>query len=160
MNGYESVLVISKQPRMDVMTQNIGIILDNLFYNHVPIGNQLVLDDYEWLDKRVYSQINRGMKPGRTIDLAQLIGLKQPSGCIQFPLFVVNLMFHLIQGNVKDMTFVDNLKNSCNTDSGRLNANARLVWDQMAENVKKKEQFFTTTGILKRFAQSIRFAIY
>ena len=143
--GLKTV-TISKQPKINTLTQNIKIILENLFYEDPRVGktriDKQVLNDYVWPDNRVYSQNKRNTDirlMGDAIDFAKLSGVKQPSsGCIHFPLFIINLMLYLIEGNASDMSLNDTLKNACDAESGRLKNNALLVWDQMAENMKAK----------------------
>jgi hypothetical protein len=143
--GLKTV-TISKQPKINTLTQNIKLILEILFYEDPRVGktriDKQVLNDYVWPDNHVYSQNKRNIDirlMGDAIDFAKLSGVKQPSsGCIHFPLFIINLMLYLIEGNASDMSLNDTLKNACEADSGRLKNNALLVWDQMAENMKAK----------------------
>ena len=147
-------IVISKQPNIGVLRQNIGIILENLFQKNAPIGNQMVLNDYAWPDKRIYSKIKRDLKINdmrhRVINFAELSGIKQPSGCVQFPLFVIHLMLYTFEGNLSDMTGMDKASLSCALDGNMLKTNTRIMWDQMMENMKAKQNNFTTANILKR----------
>jgi hypothetical protein len=114
----------------------------------------MVLNDYAWPDKRIYSKIKRDLKINnvrrRAIDFAELSGIKQPSGCVQFPLFVIHLMLYTFEGNLSDMTGMDKARLSCALDGNMLKSNAQIMWDQMMENMKAKQNNFTTANILKR----------
>lgn len=160
------ILVISKQPSVELMRKNMKVIFENLFQKNAPLridGKEMVLNNYAWPEERLYCKMRNdarlasfksgsGAGGDRKFDFAELRGLRSSSAkkCIEFPLFVVQLMFTLFEGKLSDMTLLDQASLSCISDETMFQENLKIVWEQMMRNLKAKEQNFTIANIFKR----------
>ena len=163
-SGTSGILILSKQPSIGLLTKNVKVIFENLFQKNAPLkidGKEMVLNNYAWPEERLYckmrndsslSSFKSGSTREKTGDFAVLRGLRSSSkrNCIEFPLFVVQLMFTLFEGKLSDMTLLDQASLSCVSDETMLEENFKLVWEQMMQNLKAKEQNFTIANIFKR----------
>ena len=163
-----SIIMISKQPMIATLKKNFGIILENLFHKNAPFlyqGKVMRFNDYAWPDQRLYYKMRMrndsaltqqltslyASNPNRPIDFADLMGLRPQSGnCIGFPLFVVQLMFYLFEGNIADIKGMDMARLSCALDGNMFKTNVQIIWEQMMENFKLHQQNFTTMHLLNR----------
>ena len=161
----KGILVVSKQPSVGLIQKNLKVIFENLFQKNAPLridGKEMVLNNYAWPEERLYCKMRNdarlaSFKSGtsssdRKLDFADLRGLRSSSTkkCIEFPLFVVQLMFTLFEGKLSDMTLLDQASLSCASDETMLQNNLKIVWEQMMRNLKEKEQNFTIANIFKR----------
>jgi hypothetical protein len=172
-----SIIMISKQPRIATLKKNFGIILENLFHKNAPFsyqGKVMRFNNYAWPDQRLYYKMRMrndsaltqqltsspysynssypySTNANRPIDFAGLMGLRPQSGnCIGFPLFVVQLMFYLFEGNMAEIKGMDMARLSCALDGNMFKTNVQIVWEQMMENFKLHQQNFTTMHLLNR----------
>jgi hypothetical protein len=167
-----SIIMISKQPRIATLKKNFGIILENLFHKNAPFsyqGKVMRFNNYAWPDQHLYYKMRMrndsaltqqqtssdsypySANANRPIDFAGLMGLRPQSGnCIGFPLFVVQLMFYLFEGNIADIKGMDMARLSCALDGNMFKTNVQIVWEQMMENFKLHQQNFTTMHLLNR----------
>ena len=167
-----SIIMISKQPRIATLKKNFGIILENLFHKNAPFsyqGKVMRFNNYAWPDQHLYYKMRMrndsaltqqqtssdyypySTNANRPIDFAGLMGLRPQSGnCIGFPLFAVQLMFYLFEGNIADIKGMDMARLSCALDGNMFKTNVQIVWEQMMENFKLHQQNFTTMHLLNR----------
>jgi hypothetical protein len=168
-----SIIMISKQPRIATLKKNFGIILENLFHKNAPFsyqGKVMRFNNYAWPDQHLYYKLRMrndsaltqqqtssdsynlySANANRPIDFADLMGLRpQSGGCVGFPLFAVQLMFYLFEGNIADIKGMDMARLSCALDGNMFKTNVQIVWEQMMENFKLHQQNFTTMHLLNR----------
>ena len=170
----ESGIMISKQPNIDTLKKNIAIILENMFHKDDIMkyaGKNMVFNNYSWPDQLLYCKLRPNPKMQQLTataettatppNFAELMGLSPQSGtCIGFPLFVVQLMLYLFEGNVSDMTSMDKARLSCALDGNMFKTNAQIIWEQMMKNMKLHEQNFTMTHLLNRLGSTTDEQVY
>jgi hypothetical protein len=155
-------LIISKQPNVDRLKKNAGVILENMFHRNDPMryaGKNAVFSNYAWNKKLFYKKRNDKVAlqqlnyPNKSPDFARLMGLRPSGKCINFPLFAIHLTMYLYQGNLSDMTGMDVARLSCSLDGNMFKTNAQIIWDQMMKNLKEKEKNFTVEQVLGRLGR-------
>jgi hypothetical protein len=170
----DSGIMISKQPNIDTLKKNIGIILENMFHKDDIMkyaGKNMVFNNYSWPDQLLYYKLRNNPRTQQLTataettatppNFAELMGLLPQSGtCVGFPLFVVQLMFYLFDGNVADMTGIDKARLSCALDGNMFKTNAQIIWEQMMKNMKTHEQNFTMTHLLNRLGSTTDEQVY
>jgi len=171
----DSGIMISKQPNVDTLKKNIGIILENMFHTDDILkyaGKNMVFNNYSWPDQLLYYKLRNNPRTQQLTataettatpppNFAELMGLLPQSGnCVGFPLFVVQLMFYLFEGNAADMTGMDKARLSCALDGNMFKTNAQIIWEQMMKNMKTHEQNFTMTYLLNRLGSTTDEQVY
>jgi hypothetical protein len=170
----DSGIMISKQPSINVLKKNIAIILENMFHKDDIVkhaGKNMVFNNYSWPDQLLYYKLRNNPRTQQLTataettatppNFAELMGLLPQSGnCIGFPLFVVQLMFYLFEGNAADMTGIDKARLSCALDGNMFKTNAQIIWEQMMKNMKTHEQNFTMTHLLNRLGSTTNEQVY
>ena len=170
----DSGIMISKQPNVDTLKKNIGIILENMFHKDDIMkyaGKNMVFNNYSWPDQLLYYKLRNNPRTQQLTataettatppNFAELMGLLPQSGtCVGFPLFVVQLMFYLFDGNVADITGMDKARLSCALDGNMFKTNAQIIWEQMMKNMKTHEQNFTMTHLLNRLGSTTDEQVY
>jgi hypothetical protein len=170
----DSGIMISKQPNIDTLKKNIGIILENMFHKDDIMkyaGKNMVFNNYSWPDQLLYYKLRNNPRTQQLTamaettatppNFAELMGLLPQSGtCVGFPLFVVQLMFYLFEGNAADMTGIDKARLSCALDGNMFKTNAQIIWEQMMKNMKTHEQNFTMTHLLNRLGSTTDEQVY
>jgi hypothetical protein len=155
-------LLISKQPNVDRLKKNVGVILENMFHRNEPMrydGKNAVFSNYAWNNKLFYKKRNEKVAlqqltdANKSPDFARLMGLRPSGKCINFPLFVIHLTMYLHAGNLADMTGMDVARLSCSLDGNMFKTNAQIIWDQMMRNLKEKEKNFTVEQVLGRLGR-------
>ena len=155
-------LLISKQPNVDRLKKNVGVILENMFHRNEPMrydGKNAVFSNYAWNNKLFYKKRNEKVAlqqltdANKSPDFARLMGLRPSGKCINFPLFVIHLTMYLHAGNLADMTGMDVARLSCSLDGNMFKTNAQIIWDQMMKNLKEKEKNFTVEQVLGRLGR-------
>ena len=165
-----SVVMISKQPNVGWLKQNVEVILENLLRKNAPIqydGKKMVLNNYSWPAQQLYYKLrnDRMQTPQYTssnrfgsngsLNFAELMGLTQTSGkCVSFPLFVIKLMFYLFEGTVSDLTAMNTARLSCALDGNMFKTNVQILWEQMMKNMQAHQQNFTMTNLLNRLGMT------
>jgi hypothetical protein len=157
-------LIISKQPNVDRLKKNAGVILENMFHRNEPMryaGKNAVFSNYAWNKKLFYKKRNDKVAlqqlnyTNKSPDFARLMGLRPSGKCINFPLFAIHLTMYLYQGNLSDMTGMDVARLSCSLDGNMFKTNAQIIWDQMMKNLKEKEKNFTIAQVLSRLGRPV-----
>ena len=167
----DSGIMISKQPSIDTLKKNIAIILENMFHKDDIVkhaGKNMVFNNYSWPDQLLYYKMRNNPKTQQLTEttatppnFAELMGLLPQSGnCVGFPLFVVQLMFYLFDGNMADMTGIDKARLSCALDGNMFKTNAQIIWEQMMKNMKTHEQNFTMMHLLNRLGSTTDEQVY
>jgi hypothetical protein len=170
----DSGIIISKQPNIDTLKKNIAIILENMFHkddNMKYAGKNMVFNNYSWPDQLLYYKLRNNPRTQQLTataetnatppNFAELMGLLPQSGtCVGFPLFVVQLMFYLFEGNAADITGIDKARLSCALDGNMFKTNAQIIWEQMMKNMKTHEQNFTMTHLLNRLGSTTDEQVY
>ena len=155
-------LLISKQPNVDRLKKNVGVILENMFHRNEPIrydGKNAVVNNYAWNNKLFYKKRNEKVAlqqltdANKSPDFARLMGLRPSGKCINFPLFAIHLTMYLHAGKLSDMTGMDVARLSCSLDGNMFKTNAQIIWDQMMKNLKEKEKNFTVAQVLGRLGR-------
>jgi hypothetical protein len=155
-------LLISKQPNVDRLKKNVGVILENMFHRNEPIrydGKNAVVNNYAWNNKLFYKKRNEKVAlqqltdATKSPDFARLMGLRPSGKCINFPLFAIHLTMYLHAGKLSDMTGMDVARLSCSLDGNMFKTNAQIIWDQMMKNLKEKEKNFTVAQVLGRLGR-------
>jgi len=155
-------LLISKQPNVDRLKKNVGVILENMFHRNEPMrydGKNAVFSNYAWNNKLFYKKRNEKVAlqqltdANKSPDFARLMGLRPSGKCINFPLFAIHLTMYLHAGNLADMTGMDVARLSCSLDGNMFKTNAQIIWDQMMRNLKEKEKNFTVEQVLGRLGR-------
>jgi hypothetical protein len=157
-------LLISKQPNVDRLKTNVGVILENMFHRNEPMrydGKTAVFSNYAWNNKLFYKKRNEKVAlqqltdATKSPDFARLMGLRPSGKCINFPLFAIHLTMYLHAGNLADMTGMDVARLSCSLDGNMFKTNAQIIWDQMMKNLKEKEKNFTVAQVLGRLGRPL-----
>ena len=170
----DSDIMISKQPSINVLKKNIAIILENMFHKDDIVkhaGKNMVFNNYSWPDQLLYYKMRNNPRTQQLTataettatppNFAELMGLLPQSGnCVGFPLFVVQLMFYLFEGNAADMTGIDKARLSCALDGNMFKTNAQTIWEQMMKNLKTHEQNFTMMHLLNRLGSTTDEQVY
>jgi hypothetical protein len=155
-------LLISKQPNVDRLKKNVGVILENMFHRNEPMrydGKNAVVNNYAWNNKLFYKKRNEKVAlqqltdANKSPDFARLMGLRPSGKCINFPLFAIHLTMYLHAGKLSDMTGMDVARLSCSLDGNMFKTNAQIIWDQMMKNLKEKEKNFTVAQVLGRLGR-------
>jgi hypothetical protein len=155
-------LLISKQPNVDRLKKNVGVILENMFHRNEPMrydGKNAVVNNYAWNNKLFYKKRNEKVAlqqltdANKSPDFARLMGLRPSGKCINFPLFAIHLTMYLHAGKLSDMTGMDVARLSCSLDGNMFKTNAQIIWDQMMRNLKEKEKNFTVAHVLDRLGR-------
>jgi hypothetical protein len=155
-------LLISKQPNVDRLKTNVGVILENMFHRNEPMrydGKNAVVNNYAWNNKLFYKKRNEKVAlqqltdATKSPDFARLMGLRPSGKCINFPLFAIHLTMYLHAGKLSDMTGMDVARLSCSLDGNMFKTNAQIIWDQMMKNLKEKEKNFTVEHVLGRLGR-------
>ena len=155
-------LLISKQPNVDRLKKNVGVILENMFHRNEPMrydGKNAVVNNYAWNNKLFYKKRNEKVAlqqltdANKSPDFARLMGLRPSGKCINFPLFAIHLTMYLHAGKLSDMTGMDVARLSCSLDGNMFKTNAQIIWDQMMKNLKEKEKNFTVAHVLGRLGR-------
>jgi hypothetical protein len=155
-------LLISKQPNVDRLKTNVGVILENMFHRNEPMrydGKTAVFSNYAWNNKLFYKKRNEKVAlqqltdATKSPDFARLMGLRPSGKCINFPLFAIHLTMYLHAGKLSDMTGMDVARLSCSLDGNMFKTNAQIIWDQMMKNLKEKEKNFTVEHVLGRLGR-------
>jgi hypothetical protein len=155
-------LLISKQPNVDRLKKNVGVILENMFHRNEPMrydGKNAVFSNYAWNNKLFYKKRNEKVAlqqltdANKSPDFARLMGLRPSGKCINFPLFAIHLTMYLHAGKLSDMTGMDVARLSCSLDGNMFKTNAQIIWDQMMRNLKEKEKNFTVEQVLGRLGR-------
>jgi hypothetical protein len=150
-------LIISKQPNVDRLKKNVGVILENMFHRNETLrydGKTAVFNNYAWNNKLFYKKRNEKVAlqqltdANKSPDFARLMGLRPSGKCINFPLFAIHLTMYLHAGKLSDMTGMDVARLSCSLDGNMFKTNAQIIWDQMMKNLKEKEKNFTVEQLL------------
>jgi hypothetical protein len=150
-------LLISKQPNVDRLKKNVGVILENMFHRNETLrydGKTAVFNNYAWNNKLFYKKRNEKVAlqqltdANKSPDFARLMGLRPSGKCINFPLFAIHLTMYLHAGKLSDMTGMDMARLSCSLDGNMFKTNAQIIWDQMMKNLKEKEKNFTVAQLL------------
>ena len=157
-------LLISKQPNVDRLKTNVGVILENMFHRNEPMrydGKTAVFSNYAWNNKLFYKKRNEKVAlqqltdATKSPDFARLMGLRPSGKCINFPLFAIHLTMYLHAGKLSDMTGMDVARLSCSLDGNMFKTNAQIIWDQMMRNLKEKEKNFTVEHVLGRLGRPL-----
>jgi hypothetical protein len=157
-------LIISKQPNVDRLKKNVGVILENMFHRNEPLrydGKTAVFNNYAWNNKLFYKKRNEKIAlqqltdANKSPDFARLMGLRPSGKCINFPLFAIHLTMYLHAGKLSDMTGMDVARLSCSLDGNMFKTNAQIIWDQMMKNLKEKEKNFTVEQLLTSLGRPI-----
>jgi hypothetical protein len=157
-------LLISKQPNVDRLKKNVGVILENMFHRNEPMrydGKNAVVNNYAWNNKLFYKKRNEKVAlqqltdANKSPDFARLMGLRPSGKCINFPLFAIHLTMYLHAGNLADMTGMDVARLSCSLDGNMFKTNAQIIWDQMMKNLKEKEKNFTVEQLLTSLGRPV-----
>ncbi|MBM3455040.1 MAG: hypothetical protein FJX80_07815, partial [Bacteroidetes bacterium] len=151
-----NTLIVSKNPNMEMMSANIQEILTHIMYKNARVkynGNSMILINYSW-DKQIFVKKRNDksrVTQSKTIDFAELMGLRSQKGCVNYPIFIANLSLYLYKGNLSDITSTDLARISCDLDGAMFKTNMQIVWDQMMRNLNEIDFSEIKNEIRKQF---------